>query len=94
MINSRSDFQLVVEQIGRTNRSDNLSYIRSSLENSHEFRDVAAPTKFKDGSPVAAEPLPGSGSIMKGRWEGKTEFDSYIALDSLGRAIQWWQFWK
>lgn len=76
---------------------DNLSYIRSSLENSPEFKDVAAPWKFKEDSAVTREPLPGSGCIMsKGRWEGKKLYDSYRALDSLGlvSSKKWWQFWK
>ena len=81
----------------QSDNRDNLSYIRSSLENSSEFKDVAAPTKFKEDSSVTGEPLPGSGCIMsKGRWEGKTVYDSYRALDSLGLVTtkQWWQFWK
>lgn len=75
----------------------NLSFVRSSLENSSEYKDVAAPTKFKEDNSVTGEPLPGSGCIKsKGIWEGKTEYDSYRALDSLGLVTtkQWWQFWK
>lgn len=81
----------------QSDNRDNLSYIRSSLENSSEFKDVAAPTNFKEDSSVTGEPLPGSGCIMsKGRWEGKTVYDSYRALDSLGlvSSKKWWQFWK
>jgi len=81
----------------QSDNRNNLSYIRSSLENSSEFKDVAAVTKFKEDNSVTGEPLPGSGCIMsKGRWEGKTAYDSYRALDSLGLVTikQWWQFWK
>jgi len=81
----------------QSDNKDNLSYIRSSLENNSEFKNVAAPTKFKEDNSVTGEPLPGSGCIMsKGRWEGKTVYDSYRALDSLGlvTTTNWWQFWK
>ncbi|MGA3207971.1 MAG: hypothetical protein ABSE05_09095 [Syntrophales bacterium] len=80
----------------QSDKRDNLSYICSSLENSFEFTGVAAPTMFKKDRSVTSEPLSGSGCIMsKGRWEGKTVYDSYRALDSLGLVPikQWWQFW-
>jgi len=81
----------------QTDCRDDLAYIQSALEGSSEFKDVAAPTKFREDLSVTGEPLPGSGCIMfKGRWEGKTVYDSYRALDSLGLVTtkQWWQFWK
>jgi hypothetical protein len=65
---------------------DNLAYIRSCLDDSSEFKHLAAPMRFAEDNSVAAEPLPGSGCITaKGRWQGRTEYDSYRALDSSGR---------
>jgi hypothetical protein len=81
----------------QSDNKQNLSYIRSSLENNSEFKDITAPTKFKEDNSVTGEPLLGSGCIIsKGRWKGKTEFDSYRALVSSGfvSSKKWWYFWK
>jgi hypothetical protein len=95
----------------QSDNRDNLSYIRSSLENSPDFKDVASAhfpgenfplAKYyaelsEEPSRVCTQPLPGSGCIVsKGRWKGKTVYDSYRALDSLGLVSKrkWWQFWR
>jgi hypothetical protein len=69
----------------QSDNKENLSYIRSSIENNSEFKDIIAPAKFQEDNSVTIEPLPSSGCILsKGRWRGTTEFDSYRALDSFG----------
>ena len=69
--------------------SDTLNEIKTSLENSAEFQQVAAPTRFVEGGGLAGEPLMDAGQVdLTGNFVGEESIPPHTAFGIVQRKKQ------